>query len=147
LRAVQLAVWFHDAVYDPRAKDNETRSAALAAECLGSLAVPSDVIGKVAELVEATAHLSDDRAPADADTAVLLDADLAILGASEARYQRYAADVRREYAFVPDDDYRKGRADVLRRFLARERIYYTTPMHAEGEEAARRNLRAELERL
>lgn len=147
LRAVQLAVWFHDAVYDPRAKDNETRSALLAAECLDSLAVLPDLTAKVAELVQVTAHLSDDRAPADADTAVLLDADLAILGASEVRYQRYAADIRREYAFVPDDAYRKGRAEVLNRFLARERIYHTAPLQAEGEEAARRNIRAELERL
>jgi predicted metal-dependent HD superfamily phosphohydrolase len=137
--AVLLAVWFHDAVYDPRAADNEERSATLAAELLGGLGVPA--VERVADLIRATTHAAG---PADAETAVLLDADLAILGAAEVRYRRYAADIRREYAHVPDDAYRHGRAAVLRAFLARERIYRTEVMFAEGEAAARRNLADEL---
>ncbi len=121
-RAVELAVWFHDAIYEPRATDNEERSALLAAECLEDLVIGPDLIGKVVELVRATAHLSDDRPPADPDTAALRDADLAVLGSSEERYRRYAADIRKEYAFVPDDAYRNGRTAVLERFLARTDI-------------------------
>jgi predicted metal-dependent HD superfamily phosphohydrolase len=93
--AVQLAIWFHDAIYDPRAKDNEARSAAFAAETLGSLGVPVATIERVASLVNATAHLAAAEPPADRDTVVLLDADLAILGAAEERYRRYAGDIRR----------------------------------------------------
>ncbi|OWK38326.1 hypothetical protein [Fimbriiglobus ruber] len=145
-RAVQLAVWFHDAVYDPRAKDNEARSAALVADWLSPLAVPVPVIARVTDLVLATAHTTAEP-PADPDALVLLDADLAVLGASEARYQRYAADIRKEYAFVPDDAYRAGRAKVLEHFLDRPRLYHHPLMIAEGEEAARRNLSHELAEL
>ncbi|WP_439625566.1 HD domain-containing protein [Gemmata sp.] len=145
--AVQLAIWFHDAVYDPRAKDSEARSAALAADELTALGVPPATVEAVQRLVTATAHLLGDAPPADPDAAVVIDADLAILGAADARYRRYAADVRREYAFVPDADYRTGRAAVLRRFLARPRIYHHDVLFEEGEARARENLTAELREL
>ena len=141
--AVELAVWFHDAVYDPRAKDNEERSAQLAAECLKGLAVGP----AVAELVRATAHLTAAPLSPDPDATVLLDADLAVLAAAEPRYARYAADVRKEYAWVSDVDYRAGRTAVLERFLAWPRIYHTDVMFTEGEAAARRNLAAEIAAL
>jgi predicted metal-dependent HD superfamily phosphohydrolase len=138
--ALQLAIWFHDAVYDPRAKDNEAKSATLAADVLRPLGVPAATVERVARLVNATAHLASAEPPADRDTAVLLDADLAILGAAEERYRRYAADIRKEYAFVPEADYRTGRAAVLRTFLARPRIFLTQLMFEEGEARARANL-------
>jgi predicted metal-dependent HD superfamily phosphohydrolase len=143
--AVQLAIWFHDAVYDPRAKDNERQSALLAANALRPLGVPEATLQHVAEMIEATAHVFT--ADADADTAVLLDADLAILSAEERRYARYAADIRREYAWVPDVPYREGRTKVLEGFLNRPRIYRTDRMHAVAEEPARRNLRGEIAAL
>jgi predicted metal-dependent HD superfamily phosphohydrolase len=144
LGAVQLAIWFHDAVHDTRARDNEERSAALAAEWLGPLGMPSAVIHRVAELVRATAHLTSSEAPSDRDTAALLDADLAILGAAPERYARYARDIRSEYHWVPELEYRQGRAAVLRRFLARPRIYSHQIIFEEGEERARNNIAAEL---
>jgi predicted metal-dependent HD superfamily phosphohydrolase len=145
--AVQLAIWFHDAVYDPRAKDNEAKSAELAATLLHPLGVPAGTIDRVANLVKATAHLASAEAPAERDAAVLLDADLAILGAAEERYRRYAADIRKEYGFVSDADYRKGRAAVLKLFLGRPRIFHTPVMFEEGEARARANLAAELKEL
>jgi predicted metal-dependent HD superfamily phosphohydrolase len=143
---VHLAVWFHDAVYDPRAKDNEARSADLAVRELTALGLPADVVGEVRRLVLATDH-GKPSPTIDGPMAVLLDADLAILGASEARYQRYAADIRKEYAWVPEDIYRTGRASVLRHFLDMRSIYRTQLMIEEGELAARRNLQAELASL
>jgi len=140
--AIQLAIWFHDAVYDPRANDNERQSALLAANALRPLGVPERTIQHVVAMIEATAHVVT--ADGNADTAVLLDADLAILSAEERRYARYAADIRREYAWVPDAVYRKGRTRVLEGFLNRPRIYQTDRMHAVAEESARRNLRAEI---
>jgi predicted metal-dependent HD superfamily phosphohydrolase len=141
--AVRLAAWFHDAVYNPRAADNEGRSAELLREWLGPLGLPAALLDRAAELVRATDHRAD-TTPPDGETLALLDADLAILGAAEARYRRYAADVRREYAHVPDADYRRGRAAVLSRFLARQTIFLHPLMRAEGEAAARRNMRSEL---
>ena len=145
--ALHLAVWFHDAVYDSRAKDNERRSGDLAVDLLGPIGVPSSAIERIVNMIWATAHIADGHPPAGRDTQVLLDADLAILGASEVRYARYAADIRKEYAWVPEADYRKGRASVLERFLAAPRIYHTPIMFEEGEQQARRNLREELAQL
>lgn len=145
--SVHLAVWFHDAVYDTRAKDNEERSARLAGELLSHLGVSGPAIDRVAALVRATAHLASDRPPSDFDTAALLDADLAILGATPERYARYARDIRFEYHWVPEHDYWRGRAAVLERFLARPRIFHHAFTHEAGEERARRNLLEELESL
>lgn len=145
--ALHLAVWFHDAVYDPRANDNEARSADLAVTLLGPVGVPASELDRVSRLIHATAHLSGHRPPADRDTTILLDADLAVLGAADDRYRRYAADVRREYAWVPDAEYRKGRAAVLEHFLARPRIFWHERTFAEGEARARDNMLAELAAL
>ena len=143
--AVQFAVWFHDAVYDPKATDNEERSADWAEADLNSWGVADSTRATVRALILATKHTGD--VPDTPDAAVFLDADLAILGAAEARYGRYAADIRKEYEWVPDEPYRAGRRAVLEGFLKRERIYRTPVMFEEGEEAARRNLTAEIERL
>jgi predicted metal-dependent HD superfamily phosphohydrolase len=144
---LHLAIWFHDAVYDSRAKDNEARSADLAVTLLGPIGVPASVLDRVRQLVLATAHLTADQPVGDRDAAILLDADLAILGASDERYRRYAADVRKEYAWVPEEDYEKARAAVLASFLARPRIYRHELLFQEGEQQARQNMRWELERL
>ncbi|MDB5310990.1 MAG: hypothetical protein JWO38_5192 [Gemmataceae bacterium] len=144
---VQLAIWFHDAVYDARAKDNEIRSAELATTLLGPIGVPRSEIDRVGQLVKATAHLADARPPGERELAILLDADLAILGAAEDRYRRYAADIRKEYSWVPDDEYKLGRSRVLEHLLARPRIYWYELMYQEGEERARANMHAELQEL
>ena len=144
---LHLAIWFHDAVYDTRAHDNEARSAELAVKLLGPVGLRASVLERVTRLIHATAHLAGDQPPGDRDTATLLDADLAILGASEERYQRYATAIRQEYAWVPDTEYRPARAAVLGRFLARPRLYWNELMQQEGEERARANMRTELAAL
>ncbi|MEO2091853.1 MAG: hypothetical protein ABGY75_20560, partial [Gemmataceae bacterium] len=144
--AVSLAAWYHDAVYDPKAADNEARSAESAERELTALGLPADAVAKVGDLVRSTAHFAAESFHGP-DFDILHDADLAILAAAEVRYRRYADDVRREYAWVPEADYRAGRMRVLEAFLTRERFFRTPVLFAEGEEAARRNLRAEVERL
>jgi predicted metal-dependent HD superfamily phosphohydrolase len=99
----------------------------------------------VAELIRATKHSVSDSN--DADTALLLDADLAILGASPERYRDNADAIRREYSWVDEAAYRSGRGEVLGSFLRRDRIYRTERMAELREEFARSNLRAEITRL
>ena len=147
LHSLQLAVWFHDAVYDSRAKDNEARSADLAVDLLGPVGVPASTIERVVRLIQATAHLGGNPLPADRDTALLLDADLAILGAAENRYSRYANEIRKEYDWVPEREYRKGRTAVLSSFLARPRLFSHQLLFEEGETQARANMNAELAQL
>ena len=144
LMEIQLAIWFHDAVYDPRAKDNEERSAAQAEAILRPFGVAADSLQRIADLILLTRHTS---ATAIGDAAILLDCDLAILGADPKRYARYAADIRQEYEWVPDEEYRRGRSPVLQSFLTREKIYSTTRMFEVGEAAARSNMAAELESI
>jgi predicted metal-dependent HD superfamily phosphohydrolase len=143
--AVELAGWLHDLVYDPRANDNEDRSAAAAAELLGGLRLGPDRIDRIRQQILATRHQPGPLP--DADTAALLDADLAVLGSAEDRYVRYARAIRREYAWVPERHYREGRIQVLEGFLNRESIYRTDLMRERHEAAARRNLSWEIETL
>jgi predicted metal-dependent HD superfamily phosphohydrolase len=145
--AVRLAVWFHDVIYDPRAKDNEERSALAAAESLRRLAVAPEIIAEVSKLIRATAHIVPVPSSTRSNVVLMVDADLAVLGAPGERYRRYAEGIRKEYAWVSDADYRTGRASVLAQFVARPRIYLTSPMFSELEDQARRNLDAELDSL
>ena len=141
--AVDLAACLHDAVYDPRAGDNEAASAALAAAVLPSLGADDALVTRVGELVMATR----DHLAADGDAAVLVDADLAVLGAEPARYRAYVAAVRREYHWLAAAQWARGRAALLRGLLGRPRLYATPTMRARAEARARANLTAELATL
>nr|WP_055505577.1 hypothetical protein [Nonomuraea pusilla] len=139
--AVRLAVWFHDAVYEGRPGWDEERSAQLAQSRLPRCGVPAARVAEVARLVRLTA--AHDRAePGDRDAAVLCDADLAVLAGPG--YDAYAAAVREEYAHVPDEAFRRGRAEVLRRLLNTPSLYRTRRGRELWEERARANLAAEL---
>ncbi len=143
--AVRLAAWFHDAVYLPDRSENEERSARLAERALRELGVGPARTDEVVRLVRLTVTHSP--GPDDADGAVLCDADLAVLAAPPEAYAAYAAAVREEYGFVPDDAFRAGRSDVLRQLLALPQLFRTPYGEREWEERARRNIGAELERL
>jgi predicted metal-dependent HD superfamily phosphohydrolase len=140
--AVQLAAWFHDAVYDPKAADNEERSAWLATTVLHRLQVPEPTVAQVARLVRVTA--THEPADGDRDAAVLCDADLAILAATPARYSTYVDGVRREYAHVDDASFARGRAAVLRDLVAHDTLFRTAYGREHWESAARANVLAEL---
>lgn len=142
--AVRLAAWFHDAVYDGRPGWDEERSAQLAQARLPRCGVPAGRIAETARLVRLTAA-HDTLTGDDRDGAVLCDADLAVLG--RPGYDAYAADIRREYAHVPDDLFRQGRSEVLRRLLAVPRLYRTDRARELWEDRARANMAAELTRL
>ena len=141
---VQLAVWFHDAVYNALKSDNEARSAARAREFLrGSILEPARQ-QRVAFLIERTADHTQPQPADDADLLLFLDADLSILGTPEAEYWAYARQVRQEYRLVPDLLYRPGRRKVLAKMLAAPVLFRTPGMRAELDAAARHNLQAEL---
>ncbi|MFF0469033.1 metal-dependent phosphohydrolase [Micromonospora zamorensis] len=144
---VRLAAWFHDAVYDPRAVGdaNERDSAALAESVLAGLGVPAPTATEVRRLVLLTAGHTV--APGDPDGALLCDADLAVLAAPPADYDRYAAAIRREYAHVPEPAFRAGRGAVLTGLLALPALFRLPPLATRWEEPARDNVRRELAAL
>ena len=137
-----VAAWFHDAVYEGRPGADERASAALAYDVLARLDAPADRVAEVVRLVELTATHSP--GADDANGAVLCDADLAILGSPPADYETYTANVRSEYAHVPEADFRSGRAAVLRHLLARDPLYATSTARHLWEDAARGNMTTEL---
>jgi predicted metal-dependent HD superfamily phosphohydrolase len=118
--AVQLAAWYHDAVYDPERTDNEQVSAERARAGLRGL-VPDERIDEVARLVLLTA--GHDPEPDDANGAVLSDADLAVLAGPPDTYAAYASAVRAEYGHLSDAEFTAGRIAVLERLLALPTLY------------------------
>ncbi len=144
LDEVVAAAFYHDAVYEPTYPANERASARLARRDLTSIGWNADAVDRVASMIEATEHGATDAGHLTGDTAVLLDADLAILGADPAGYSTYVAGVRAEYRHVTDDDWRTGRAAVLEEFLGRPTIYSTPTARDCWETRARANLTAEL---
>ena len=144
---VELAVWFHDAVYEPLRSDNEEKSAELAREFLVATSLSAARQERVAFLIERSKDHTLPQPPDDADLLFFLDADLSILGAPEARYQEYARQVRQEYRMVPGILYRRGRRKVLEKMLAAPALYRTADYHTRLEAAARRNLQQELREL
>jgi predicted metal-dependent HD superfamily phosphohydrolase len=141
---VETAIWFHDAVYAAGNADNEARSAELARASLGDAGVASDVIGRISDLVLETRHVT---VPDQPDAALLCDIDLAILGRSREVFDVFERRIRQEYAMVPEPMYRRGRSEILRRFLQRASIFQTDWFRQRFEDAARANLERALKTL
>lgn len=142
--AVEMALWYHDAVYDPRAHDNEARSADLARQAAVAMGLPNGFGDRVAGLILVSTH----RAPAtDPDAQLFADIDLAILGRPTAVFAQYERHVRAEYSWVPDREFRSARSAILQSFLDRPSIYATSRFRRKYEEPARLNLSVSLKNL
>lgn len=139
---VELALWFHDAIYRTWRHDNEARSADWAATVLG--AAHADVAGRVLQMILATRH---DEEGFGGDTALVVDIDLSILGAPPEVYERFERAIRREYWWVPGRRYAQERSTVLARFLDRAAIYQHDLFYQRLEQAARANIAAALGKL
>lgn len=147
--AVEAAIWFHDAIYDSRAKDNEEKSAALATERLRGRA-DAGRLGRIVAMIEATAtHRLPglDEPAAERDAALFLDMDLAVLGAEPDAYDRYEAAVRREYDWVAEPLWKAGRSAVLKGFLERPHLFHTPEFRRRFEAQARLNMARSLAAL
>lgn len=134
---VELALWFHDAIYDVKGHDNEQRSADWARTALLATGVDVAAADRVHALVMATRHTA---VPSGRDEQLLVDIDLSILGAERTRFDEYEQQIRKEYAYVPGFLFRRKRREILRGFLQRPRIYSTARFHDALEVRARDNL-------
>lgn len=143
-RQVELALWFHDAVYNPLSANNELKSAEWAVSFLSSNGVSLEKSSDVYSLIMATVHNSP---PATKDQSLLIDIDLSILGSDEKIYDVFEYAVRQEYKMVPSFLYKRKRAAVLKGFLDRCAIYNNEPFKSEWEARARHNLSRAISRL
>lgn len=133
---VELAIWFHDIIYDPKASNNEEQSAALMQKYCSNLLV-SDQIQKVYDCIIAT---KKHQASIDQDLNYLLDIDLAILGSSTVRFAEYEQQIQQEYAWVEPELYKLKRAEVLQYFFQMKPLYQTEYFRQLFEDQAKQNL-------
>ena len=143
LEEVEAALFYHDAIYDTRARDNEERSAVLAEETLAAAGVAPEIVTRIVAHVRAT----KDHLTGDGDGKLVIDIDLSILGESPDTFARFEEEIRREYAWVEEDAYVAGRSAVLRKFLDRSTIYDTPLFRDRYEARARANIAASIAKL
>jgi predicted metal-dependent HD superfamily phosphohydrolase len=135
--AVALALWFHDAVYDPQAKNNELQSAELFEQYVAQN-LSTDDAQKIKRWIVATQkHQSHD----ELDLQFLLDIDLAILAASPERFEEYEWQIQEEYAWVDLEIYANKRKEVLMHFYQTEPLYQTEYFQQNFEQRAKGNLK------
>jgi predicted metal-dependent HD superfamily phosphohydrolase len=143
-QAVELAIWFHDAIYDPRSPSNEEESALLAMSALSALKVPVSLGQKVGSLILATkSHAPSE----DPETALLLDIDLSILGRDPVRYAEYESQIRKEYDWVAPEIFASKRREVRQMFATRTPLFQTEWFFRKFERSAKRNLAGALDLL
>ena len=135
--AIELAIWFHDCVYDATRMDNEEQSAQIARGALSEMGAKPELIETVCALIMATQHT---KPPGTEDEELLTDIDLAPLGASEDVFETNGQLIRREYGHLDEQSYTRGRSAILRGFLSRPRIFYTENFSRRFERQARANL-------
>ena len=134
---IELAIWFHDAIYQPYRANNEQKSADWALRFLRSVGADNELLSRVQTLILATQHQANSR---DIDTSILIDVDLAILGADPDRYRTFEQAIRREYRWIPDFLYRRKRTEILSSFLHRAKIFTSERFCIRYEAQARENL-------
>lgn len=143
--AIELAIFYHDVIYDPKRSDNELQSANFFEKQLTPY-LPETLLNKVRGLILATQrHTFNDLE--NSDMAYFLDMDLAILGSPPTVYQAYAVAIRHEYHHIADKEYKQGRANVLTHFLQRPRLFFSDSFYVRFECQARINLAWELDQL
>ncbi|MCW2809622.1 MAG: hypothetical protein JWP61_80 [Friedmanniella sp.] len=145
LYLVRLGAWFHDSVYDvpERELTNEEASARLSVRELSRAGFEQEDLTQVARLVRLTStHVPGARDP---EGELLCDADLAILAAEPEAYARYVADVRAEYAAVPEEEFLEARLEIMSEIV--EGQIYRTGKGRALVDAARANVEQEVASL
>jgi predicted metal-dependent HD superfamily phosphohydrolase len=134
---LELALWFHDAIYDVHAHDNEFASASWAVRELEKFGVTAEQSQRIHDLIMATLHTA---VPTTPDAQLLVDIDLSILGAEPSRFAEYETQIRREYSYVPAFVFKFKRRELLKKFLKRSQIYTSAYFYLSREQQARQNL-------
>ena len=141
---VELAIWFHDAVYDTKRSDNEQKSSEWAEGAVRQAGLSNGIAERVSFLILGTGHNQE---LTDGDAQFIVDVDLSILGREAAVFWQYEENIRKEYAWVPTHLFRQRRIEILNGFLERQHIYYHQKFRKMFEENARSNLTQAIARL
>lgn len=140
---IRMAIWFHDLVYNTKAKDNERRSADIARAVLGS---PTNElsINRICGMIKRTAHMPGKRyeriVPPSYDARILLDVDLSILSSDEKVFAEYESNIQKEYDWVNQEVFATKRIEFLNSLLDAKHIFWTEYAKKEWEDIARDNI-------
>lgn len=140
---IKFAIWFHDVCYDPQYENNEGVSKAISNIVLASFNVSQDVIERISSMILATKT----HEAYDTDSEFMLDVDLSILGADENKFNEYEENIRKEYSWAPEKDYKNARKNILQNFLNREYIFHTDYFRNKLEDQAYKNIERSIEKL
>lgn len=143
-KEVEIALWFHDAIYEPTSSENERRSADWAAAFLSAIGAEPDQRDRVHAYIMATKHTASSHS---GDAAVVADVDLSILGRNRSEFALYEEAIRKEYFWVPQPLYRRKRAEILHSFLDRSSVFDTDLFRNRYEQQARENLKWAIQSL
>jgi len=144
---VELAVWYHDVVYDTKAIQNEEKSGQLAYDACLAAKLPEELAKGTVALILATKH---NEVPDEMNARILVDIDLAILGKSVREFDEYEKNIRKEYSWVSEDQFKQGRSNILQMFLHRaenNKLYLTDFFRNKYETQARKNLQISIDSL
>lgn len=143
---IEMAIWYHDAVYDTHAANNEDKSAEMAAKSCETFGLDANFCSSIKKLILATKHMNESKVES-IDTLVMMDIDLTILGAVPSVYDLYRENIRKEYSWIEKEQFLKGRSQVLKTFLKRQHLYSTDLFRMKFEMQARQNLNRELDEI
>lgn len=141
--AVELSLWFHDSIYDPRRRDNEQQSASWFRD-LATGKLPCPLVETISDYIVLTQHRSE---PADRDGAFVVDIDLSSLGADWHRFERDSMNLRKESTHLSNQDYNRGKRQFFEGLLQRPRIYFTRTFSDLYDSCARSNIKRYLNSL
>ena len=141
--AIEMALWFHDAIYDPQGPDNELRSAEWFLELARGRLDPA-FSRHVYDLIMATTHRAP---PHGSDACFVVDVDLSSLGLSWEEFDRDSQAIRAEQRDVPDGEFYRGQLGFLRALLSRPSVYATAFFRERFEASARENIRRRLKEI
>lgn len=142
-REIELAIWFHDIIYNPYGKNNELKSANMAVSFLNNQDCSEKVKSNIHDLIMSTLH---NKIPKNISEKIIMDIDISILGAEYNVYKEYSEKIRKEYKLVPRILYRKKRKEILSNFLKKNQLYHSDYFQF-LEKDARNNITLEIKEL
>lgn len=139
-KEIELALWFHDIIYNPYGKENELKSAKIALDFLQKQGSSEELKSMIYNLIMITVH---NKEPLNDEEKIIMDIDISILGSEYNEYLKYSKKIRKEYKMVPIILYRKKRKEILSNFLKKDKLYYSD-YFCDLEKNARNNLKQEI---
>lgn len=152
--AVELAIWFHDAIYETWANDNEIRSADLASYFIRELlGLARELANKTCYLIERTQYFSHDDMwkPRTPDSKYFVDIDLWVgLGGDYQEFQINKSLTALEYEWrekANPEGFKKRRLEIFLILYKRAPFYLTRYFRERYEMKTKGNLEFAIKEL